>query len=47
MSTSMKLMRSAYFFTVICATVLATEAYFDYQHGKLHQLGFESPIDRK
>ncbi len=47
MNLSIKLMRSAYFFSVICATVLATEAYFDYQHGQLHQMGFESPIERK
>lgn len=42
MSISMKLLRSAYFLAIICTTVLATEAYFDYKHGKLHGASYEA-----
>ncbi len=42
MDTSFKLLRSAYFLAIICATVFATEAYFDYKHGKIHQVGYEA-----
>lgn len=38
----MRLIRSAYFLAVICTTVLATEAYFDYKHGELHKTGYEA-----
>lgn len=38
----MTIMRYAYFLAVICSTVLATNAYFDYRHGQYHMQATET-----